>query len=393
METLGASHPSLWMHDNLLEQQSLQQRSFPQPPVDRFAGLVSKERMHSEVVSLGHNGSALGLHTEVPCAAPSHTTPLTAAPDFRGRDAGEEDGHLLPPRKLQKAGRERLRRNHLNEQFAKLADVLDPVRPKLDKGTILTESIMAVNELRSDIARMKSEQVALSDESRDLRREKAELQEEKTSLKTVVGRLQEQRNQSGDDQSAATGWGMDQPGPMTNPQFPYPLVPLMTKSALLPSKDVPPDPNSPFFSAAPFSAFLQPPAYQTHGMFGSRQSPYIHFPHPGKQIHVERPAARYPAPLHPTPVYPAALSKSAQAKASDLPVVGTDLRLQTPGLTASSTIQHSVSDHEQPEKKTSTAAAQAVDTLGDSGIAASNAASADEHLPSQLSLASSPIKS
>jgi hypothetical protein len=83
METLGASHPSLWMHDNLLEQQSLQQRSFPQPPVDRFAGLVSKERMHSEVVSLGHNGSALGLRTEVPCAAPSHTTPLTAAPDFR----------------------------------------------------------------------------------------------------------------------------------------------------------------------------------------------------------------------------------------------------------------------------------------------------------------------
>jgi hypothetical protein len=189
-----------------------------------------------------------------------------------------------------------------------------------------------------------------------LRQEKAELQEEKTSLETEVGRLQEQRNQSGDDQSSATGWGMDQPGPMTNPQFPYPLVPLMTKSALLPSKDVPPDPNSPFFSAAPFSAFLQPPAYQTHGMFGSRQSPYIHFPHPGKQIHVERPAARYPAPLHPTPVYPAALSKSAQAKASDLPVVGTDLRLQTPGLTASSTIQHSVSDHEQPEKKTSTTA-------------------------------------
>jgi hypothetical protein len=46
--------------------------------------------------------------------------------------------------------------------------ISDPVRPKLDKGTILTESIMAVNELRSDIARMKSEQVALSDESRDV---------------------------------------------------------------------------------------------------------------------------------------------------------------------------------------------------------------------------------
>ncbi len=46
--------------------------------------------------------------------------------------------------------------------------ISDPVRPKLDKGTILTESILAVNELRSDIAGMKSEHIALSDESRDV---------------------------------------------------------------------------------------------------------------------------------------------------------------------------------------------------------------------------------
>lgn len=45
----------------------------------------------------------------------------------------------------------------------------DPVRPKLDKGTILAESILAVNELRSNIDRMKSENIALSDESRDVR--------------------------------------------------------------------------------------------------------------------------------------------------------------------------------------------------------------------------------
>ena len=46
--------------------------------------------------------------------------------------------------------------------------ISDPVRPKLDKGTILAESILAVNELRADIARMKSEHIALSDESRDV---------------------------------------------------------------------------------------------------------------------------------------------------------------------------------------------------------------------------------
>lgn len=44
----------------------------------------------------------------------------------------------------------------------------DPIRPRNDKGSILAESILAVNELRADIARMKSENVALSDESRDV---------------------------------------------------------------------------------------------------------------------------------------------------------------------------------------------------------------------------------
>lgn len=44
----------------------------------------------------------------------------------------------------------------------------DPVRPKNDKGTILSDSISAVNELRAEIERLKTEQVTLSDESRDV---------------------------------------------------------------------------------------------------------------------------------------------------------------------------------------------------------------------------------
>lgn len=187
--------------------------------------------------------------------------------------------------------------------------------------------------------------------SAQLSQEKAELQEERRVLETEVGRLQDQRNRSTDNQSAGTDWRMDQPGLVTNPQVPYSVVPSMTKSSL-PSKNTAQDPNSPFFSATPFSTFIHP-AYQTHGMFGSRQSPYMphtRFPHPGQQIHVERPAARYPAPIHPTSIYFATASKNAQPKASDLPIVVTDLQLQTPGLTPSSTVQHSVSEHDHPDK-------------------------------------------
>lgn len=46
--------------------------------------------------------------------------------------------------------------------------ISDPIRPKNDKGTILSEGILALKELRAEIARLKSEQIALRDESRDV---------------------------------------------------------------------------------------------------------------------------------------------------------------------------------------------------------------------------------
>jgi len=178
--------------------------------------------------------------------------------------------------------------------------------------------------------------------SAQLSAEKSELQEEKTLLETETGRLQDQLNQSGENnQSALPGF---HPG-LT--QFPCSLM----MKASLPSKDTisqDPDqmPVSPFFSVAPFLH----PAYQTYGMLGSRQPPYSHFLHPGQQhIQVKRPAARYPVPIHPTPVYP-----SKVVNASDPPVVATDLQLQTPGLTPSSEIQHSVFDQQHRDITTST---------------------------------------
>lgn len=383
METIGTSHPSFWIHENLLEQQPLHQRNFPQTP-SRIASLGPESTIPSEPVSLGRNEFVSGVQAELPRASQQYIAPPMGTPECRSRDAREDHSHLPPARKLQKAGRERLRRDQLNEQFAKLADVLDPVRPRNDKGSILAESILAVTELRAEIARMKSEHIALSDESRDLSVEKSELQEEKSLLETETGRLQDQLNQSVDNNQSAQLPGFH-PGLMTNSQFSYPLMikaSLSSKDII--SQDSIPDqthqmPVSPFFSVAPFLH----PAYQTYGMLGSRQSPYSHFSHPGQHIHVGRPAARYPVPIHPTPIYP---SKIAQAKALDPPTIVTDLQLQTP----SSKTQHSVSDQDQCENTTSTMG-RVLDDLEDSGMAGSKVASADEQLSSQPSLSSNSI--
>ncbi|KAJ0968707.1 hypothetical protein J5N97_021584 [Dioscorea zingiberensis] len=98
-------------------------------------------------------------------------------------------------RKVQKADREKLRRDKLNEQFSDLGNTLDPDRPKNDKATILTDAIQVLKDLTAQVNRMKAEHASLSDESRELIQEKNELREEKVTLKADIDSLNVQYHQ------------------------------------------------------------------------------------------------------------------------------------------------------------------------------------------------------
>mmetsp|Transcript_6314 Transcript_6314/g.21735 ORF Transcript_6314/g.21735 Transcript_6314/m.21735 type:complete len:135 (+) Transcript_6314:190-594(+) len=51
-----------------------------------------------------------------------------------------------------KASREKLRRERLNDRFAQLAQLIDPGKPpKTDKATILTDAARVVSGLRSEV--------------------------------------------------------------------------------------------------------------------------------------------------------------------------------------------------------------------------------------------------
>ncbi|CAH8325413.1 unnamed protein product [Eruca vesicaria subsp. sativa] len=89
-------------------------------------------------------------------------------------------------RNIQKADREKNRRDTLNEQFLELGNALDPNRPKSDKTSILIDTIQTLKELMTQVDRLKDEYVTLSQESRELVQEKSELREEKTSLKSGI---------------------------------------------------------------------------------------------------------------------------------------------------------------------------------------------------------------
>nr|CAA8286825.1 Unknown [Brassica rapa]CAA8287792.1 Unknown [Brassica rapa]CAA8392409.1 Unknown [Brassica rapa]CAA8404077.1 Unknown [Brassica rapa] len=71
-------------------------------------------------------------------------------------------------RKIQKAEREKIRRDKLKEQFLELGDALDPNRPKSDKTSIIIDTIQILKDLMTQVDRLKAEYVALSEESREV---------------------------------------------------------------------------------------------------------------------------------------------------------------------------------------------------------------------------------
>ncbi|KAK1432646.1 hypothetical protein QVD17_09544 [Tagetes erecta] len=123
-------------------------------------------------------------------------------------------------RKVQKADREKLRRDKLNEQFIELGKVLDPDRPKNDKASIITDTIQVLKDLTTEVNRLKAECKALSEESCELTQEKNELREEKSSLKSDIENLNAQYQQR---VRVMYPWGAIDPSSVVMPP-PFPVA-------------------------------------------------------------------------------------------------------------------------------------------------------------------------
>lgn len=162
-------------------------------------------------------------------------------------------------RKLQKAGREKLRRDRLNEQFIELGKTLDADRPKNDKATILADTIQLLQELTAEVNKLKSEHAALSEESGELTQEKNDMREEKGALKSDIERLNAQcRRGLG---STTYPWvAMDHSVFSHQPSYPYPV----------------PIPMHPSMQPCPYPFFASP----SPGIFPNPCSTFIPYMNP-----------------------------------------------------------------------------------------------------------------
>lgn len=133
-------------------------------------------------------------------------------------------------RKMQKADREKLRRDRLNEHFTELGNALDPDRPKNDKATILADTVQLLKDLTSQVEKLKTEHAALTEESRELTQEKNDLREEKLSLRSEIENLNIQYQQR---VRAMVPWAaMDHSVMMAPPSYPYPVPMPMPPGAI-----------------------------------------------------------------------------------------------------------------------------------------------------------------
>ncbi|KAA3457546.1 transcription factor bHLH121-like protein isoform X2 [Gossypium australe] len=128
----------------------------------------------------------------------------------------------IAARKVQKADREKLRRDRLNEQFLELGNTLDPDRPKNDKATILVSAIQMLKDLTAEVNRLKAERSSLTEESRELTQENNELREEKASVKANIENLTVQYQQR---RMMMFPWTSIYSSSVMAPPYPYP-VPL-----------------------------------------------------------------------------------------------------------------------------------------------------------------------
>ncbi|KAL6318947.1 hypothetical protein AAG906_001420 [Vitis piasezkii] len=94
------------------------------------------------------------------------------------------------PKRVHKAVREKLKREHLNDLFLELANALDLTHQNTGKAFILCEAIRLVKDTIAQIDCLKKENAALFSESHYVNIEKNELRDENSVLEAQIEKLQ-----------------------------------------------------------------------------------------------------------------------------------------------------------------------------------------------------------
>ncbi|KAJ1296921.1 hypothetical protein BS78_01G338900 [Paspalum vaginatum] len=194
----------------------------------------------------------------------------------------------VTPRKIHKSEREKLKRDHLNDLFVDLGNMLEADRQNNGKACILTDTTRILRDLLVQVESLRKEHTSLQNESHYVAMERNELQDENGVLRKEISELQDELKMRASGDPA----GHDNP-----------LVPQPT-SAVFPSQhamQLPTIAGAVFPLQQPLapSAMVEPPYAAPPlelKLFPDVASVEGHGPSEGQEApnHVARPQARYP---------------------------------------------------------------------------------------------------
>ncbi|XP_023928015.1 transcription factor bHLH47-like [Quercus suber] len=110
--------------------------------------------------------------------------------DSIDRDCPGKKNKGKVPKRIQKAEREKLKREHLNDLFLDLASALELTQQNSGKASVLCEATRLLRDLLSQIECLKKEHTSLLSESKYVTVEKNELREENSALEIEIEKLQ-----------------------------------------------------------------------------------------------------------------------------------------------------------------------------------------------------------
>lgn len=129
----------------------------------------------------------MGSESPAPMAEDLNVTAVDASVDGPCPTKKNKNG---VPKRVHKAEREKLKREHLNDLFLDLANALELDQPNNGKACVLNEAARLLKDLFIQIELLKKENASLLSESHYVTIEKNELKEENSSLESQIEVLQ-----------------------------------------------------------------------------------------------------------------------------------------------------------------------------------------------------------
>ncbi|KAF6154651.1 hypothetical protein GIB67_000535 [Kingdonia uniflora] len=162
----------------------------------------------------------LGMVSEIPSMA----TEINVDDGKVGkRSITNKKKHLKVPKKIHKAEREKLKRDHLNDLFLDLSNNLDCTRHNNGKASILGDASRLLKDLLAQIECLKRENKALLFESNYVTAEKNELKDENSVLEGEIEKLQTQLQERSPLDPINPVAVIEQRNPVVAPVFVIPL--------------------------------------------------------------------------------------------------------------------------------------------------------------------------